>query len=50
MLMMSGRIDGLADPTLRRIGLYCFMSKPVLPNHLLGAVRRMGRSMPSFAT
>lgn len=44
MLMMSGRIDGLAEPTLRKVGLYSFMSKPVQPSQLLSSVRRMGRA------
>lgn len=41
MLMMSGRIDGLPEPTLRRVGLYSFMNKPVHPGRLLSSVRRM---------
>ena len=41
MLMMSGRIDGLAEPTLRKVGLYSFMNKPVQPRKLLSAMRRM---------
>ena len=44
MLMMSGRIDGLAEPTLRKVGLYSFMNKPVRPSQLLGIMRRMGRT------
>lgn len=44
MLMMSGRIDGLAEPTLRKVGLYSFMNKPVRPSQLLSSVRRMGRA------
>lgn len=44
MLMMSGRIDGLAEPTLRKVGLYSFMNKPVRPSQLLSAMRRMART------
>jgi DNA-binding response OmpR family regulator len=44
MLMMSGRIDGLAEPTLRKVGLYSFMNKPVQPRKLLSAMRRMART------
>lgn len=44
MLMMSGRIDGLAEPTLRKVGLYSFMSKPVEPRKLLSIMRRMART------
>ena len=44
MLMMSGRIDGLAEPTLRKAGLYSFMNKPVRPSQLLSAMRRMART------
>lgn len=44
MLMMSGRIDGLAEPTLRKVGLYSFMNKPVNPRKLLSAMRRMART------
>ena len=44
MLMMSGRIDGLSEPTLRKIGLYSFVNKPVQPSRLLSSVRRMVRA------
>lgn len=44
MLMMSGRIDGLAEPTLRKVGLYSFVNKPVRPNQLLSAMSRMART------
>jgi len=44
MLMMSGRIDGLAEPTLRKVGLYSFMNKPVRPSRLLSSMRRMART------
>lgn len=44
MLMMSGRIDGLAESTLRKVGLYSFMNKPVQPRKLLSAMRRMART------
>jgi DNA-binding response OmpR family regulator len=44
MLMMSGRIDGLPEPTLRKVGLYSFVNKPVRPSQLLSSVRRMVRA------
>lgn len=44
MLMMSGRIDGLAEPTLRKVGLYSFTNKPVQPKRVLSAMRRMART------
>jgi|CXWL01.1.fsa_nt_gi DNA-binding response OmpR family regulator len=44
MLMMSGRIDGLPEPTLRKVGLYSFVNKPVQPSQLLNSVRRMVRT------
>jgi DNA-binding response OmpR family regulator len=44
MLMMSGRIDGLPEPTLRKVGLYSFVNKPVRPSQLLSSVRRMARA------
>lgn len=44
MLMMSGRIEGLAELTLRKVGLYSFMNKPVRPSQLLSIMRRMGRT------
>lgn len=44
MLMMSGRIEGLAELTLRKVGLYSFMNKPVRPSKLLSIMRRMGRT------
>jgi len=44
LLMMSGRIDGLPEPTLRKVGLYSFVSKPVQPSQLLSSVRRMVRA------
>ena len=43
MLMMSGRIDGLSEPTLRRVGIYSFMNKPIHPGHLLTSLRRMAK-------
>lgn len=44
MLMMSGRIEGLSEPTLRKVGLYSFVNKPVQPSKLLSSVRRMVRA------
>jgi DNA-binding response OmpR family regulator len=44
MVMMSGRIDGLPEPTLRKVGLYSFLNKPVQPSQLLSLVRRMVRA------
>jgi DNA-binding response OmpR family regulator len=44
MLMMSGRIDGLAESTLRKVGLYSFVNKPVEPRKLVSTMRRMART------
>lgn len=44
ILMMSGRIDGLAETTLRKVGIYSFMNKPVESGPLVRAVRRMVRT------
>jgi DNA-binding response OmpR family regulator len=44
MIVMSGRIDWLSDLTLRKIGIFSFMNKPVAPGALRSAVRKLVRT------
>lgn len=46
IIMMSGRIDGLSEQTLRSIGISVFVNKPLPLGPLRQAVMRLVRSAP----
>jgi DNA-binding response OmpR family regulator len=47
IIMMSGRIDGLAEQTLEQLGITVFVNKPLPLAPLRNAVLRLVRSVPS---
>jgi DNA-binding response OmpR family regulator len=49
IIMMSGRIDGLSEQTLRSIGITVFVNKPLPLGALRQAVLRLVRSSESGA-
>lgn len=46
MIMMSGRIDGLSEQTLKSIGISVFVNKPLPLGALRQAVVKLVRSLP----
>lgn len=46
IIMMSGRIDGLSEQTLRSIGIAVFVNKPLPLSALRQAVLKLVRSLP----
>jgi DNA-binding response OmpR family regulator len=47
IIMMSGRIDGLAEQTLEKLGITVFVNKPLPLAPLRNAVLRLVRSVPN---
>jgi len=46
IIMMSGRIDGLSEQTLKSIGISVFLNKPLPLGALRQAVVKLARSLP----